>query len=56
VGVGGGDAPKQLSRPVQSTLFFAGEAADAEGRNGTVHGAIGSGERAADEVLKTLHR
>jgi hypothetical protein len=52
--VGGGDAAKQLARPVQSTLFFAGEAADAEGRNGTVHGAIGSGKRAADQVMKAL--
>jgi monoamine oxidase len=54
--VGGAEAAKQLSRPVQSTLFFAGEAADAEGRNGTVHGAIGSGRRAARQVLNALNR
>jgi monoamine oxidase len=52
--VGGTDAAKTLSRPVQSTLFFAGEGADAEGRNGTVHGAIGSGLRASRQVLAAL--
>jgi uncharacterized protein with NAD-binding domain and iron-sulfur cluster len=35
-------------------LFFAGEAADAEGRTGTVHGAIGTGYRAAASVLSVL--
>jgi monoamine oxidase len=48
--VGGDDAAKRLARPVESTLFFAGEAADVEGRNGTVHGAIGTGRRAADLI------
>jgi len=33
------------------TLFFAGEATDCEGHNGTVHGAIASGRRAAKEIL-----
>jgi hypothetical protein len=32
-------------------LFFAGEAADGEGRTGTVHGAMGTGYRAAAAVL-----
>ena len=54
--VGGSDAAKDLARPVGGTLFFAGEAADAEGRNGTVHGAIGSGHRAAAQVWRTLSR
>ena len=36
------------------TLFFAGEAADAEGRTGTVHGAIATGRRAAGEVQRSL--
>ncbi len=45
--VGGDDAAKRLARPVEGTVFFAGEAADVEGRTGTVHGAIASGERAA---------
>jgi monoamine oxidase len=48
--VGGDDAAKRLARPVDGTLFFAGEAADVEGRNGTVHGAIGTGRRAADLI------
>lgn len=52
--VGGSDAGKRLSRPVRGTLFFAGEAANAEGRNGTVHGAIESGENAAKQVLRAL--
>ena len=52
--VGGSEAAKSLARSVDSTLFFAGEATDAEGRNGTVHGAIGSGYRAAAQVQKAL--
>lgn len=41
--------PEQLARPVAQTLFFAGEAT-AEAL-GTVHGALDSGVRAADEIL-----
>lgn len=47
VTVGGGNAAAALARPVQGTLFFAGEHADRAGRNGTVHGAIASGWAAA---------
>jgi monoamine oxidase len=54
--VGGSDAATTLARPVAGTLFFAGEAADAEGRNGTVHGAIASGQRAAAQVRRALGR
>ena len=50
--VGGSTAAKRLARPVANTLFFAGEAADTEGRTGTVHGAIGTGYRAAASVLR----
>jgi len=53
-GVGGDKAGKTLAKPVQGTLYFAGEHADSEGRNGTVPGAIASGWRAADEVLRRL--
>lgn len=53
---GGSDAAQNLARAVRGTLFFAGEAADAEGRNGTVHGAIASGHRAADQVWHALSR
>lgn len=52
--VGGSDAAKTLARSVEGTLFFAGEATDAEGRNGTVHGAIASGQRAAKQVLRAV--
>jgi monoamine oxidase len=52
--VGGADASRALARPVQGTLFFAGEAFDAEGRNGTVEGAIASGRRAARQVRRAL--
>jgi monoamine oxidase len=50
--VGGSNAAKRLARPVADTLFFAGEAADTEGRTGTVHGAIGTGYRAAESMLR----
>jgi monoamine oxidase len=48
---GGGKARAQLAEPLMRTLFFAGEAADAEGEAGTVAGALQSGIRAAREVL-----
>jgi monoamine oxidase len=54
--VGGSEAGAALARPVRGTLFFAGEATDAEGRNGTVHGAIASGRRAATQVWRVLRR
>ncbi|MGZ9004413.1 MAG: flavin monoamine oxidase family protein [Burkholderiales bacterium] len=49
--VGGDKARAQLAAPLAGTLFFAGEAADAEGEAGTVAGALQSGLRAAREVL-----
>jgi monoamine oxidase len=52
--VGGSNAAATLSRPVRHTLFFAGEATDAEGRTGTVHGAIATGHRAAAQVTRAL--
>jgi monoamine oxidase len=54
--VGGSEAAKALARPVRGTLFFAGEAADAEGRNGTVHGAIATGYRAAAQLWRAFAR
>ena len=45
------DAPAQISEPVQNTLFFAGEHTDTTGHWGTVHGALRSGLRVADQVL-----
>jgi monoamine oxidase len=52
--VGGLGAPEELSRPVEDTLYFAGEALDSAGRSGTVHGAIASGRRAAEALLGSL--
>jgi monoamine oxidase len=49
--VAGDDASKRLARPVENTVFFAGEAADPEGRTGTVHGAIATGRRAAELIV-----
>lgn len=51
--VGGDQAPKALAMPVDNTLFFAGEATDANGLNGTVHAAIASGRRAALEIANS---
>jgi len=48
--VGGVDAEAQLGRPLEDTLFFAGEATNSDGHFGTVHGAITTGLRAASEV------
>jgi monoamine oxidase len=52
VGVGGVGASARLGRPVEGTLWFAGEHADREERNGTVHGAIASGRAAADSLIR----
>ncbi len=49
--VGAITAPAVLAAPIGDTLFFAGEATEFRGHSGTVHGAIASGYRAADEVL-----
>jgi monoamine oxidase len=49
--VGGMGARERLARPLEDTLFFAGEATDTD-EAGTVAGALRSGERAAREVLK----
>jgi monoamine oxidase len=54
--VGGADGSRHLARPIARTLWFAGEAADPEGRNGTVHGAIASGRRAAHAIARALSR
>jgi monoamine oxidase len=48
------DARAALARPVEDTLFFAGEATNTEGFSGTVHGAIVTGRRAAREALTAI--
>ena len=45
------DAPEKLTTPVEETLYFAGEHTDTTGHWGTVHAAIGSGMRAAEQIL-----
>lgn len=46
------DAPRLMARPIQRTLFFAGEATADPLELGTVHGALASGERAAREIMR----
>lgn len=54
--VGGKNAHAALARPIEGTLFFAGEATSAD-QTGTVAGAIASGRRAAREAMsKTVRR
>jgi monoamine oxidase len=50
IAVGGSSAPATLARPVEDTLYFAGEHISG-GRNATVEGAIVSGYRAARQVI-----
>jgi monoamine oxidase len=45
------DAPAQLQRPVEETLYFAGEHTDTTSNWGTVHAALATGESAALSVL-----
>ena len=52
VPVNGLAAQQILSQPIDKRLFFAGEATSL-GHIGTVHGAIQSGQRAAQEVLNS---
>ena len=51
VTAGNAGARKALASPIQGTLFFAGEATDVEAA-ATVTGALQSGKRAAQQVLK----
>jgi monoamine oxidase len=44
--------PDALCEPIESTLFFAGEHTDTTGNWGTVHGAMESGRRAANQILR----
>jgi monoamine oxidase len=49
------DAVLELATPVENTLYFAGEHTDVTGHWGTVHAAIRSGQRAAEQVLAPAH-
>ncbi len=51
VAKGGLEASHEMTIPVADTLFFAGEHTDITGHWGTVHAAMRSGLRAADQIL-----
>jgi monoamine oxidase len=51
--VGGSASAEVLARPLGDTLYFAGEATDAE-YEGSVAGALTSGERAAHQILTRI--
>ena len=55
-GVGAGWAARAWAEPVQRTLFFAGEATTAGSLPPTVHGALSSGLRAADQIVEAWGR
>jgi monoamine oxidase len=54
--VGGLKAAQTLAEPVNDTIFFAGEATDFQGANGTVHAALDSGISAAREIAGASRR
>ena len=51
VATGGLDASAALANPIAETLYFAGEHTDITGLWGTVHAALRSGLRAAQQIL-----
>jgi monoamine oxidase len=53
--VGANEAQQVLTEPIQDIIYFAGEATDTTGNNGTVHGAIASGYRAAKQILNSAN-
>jgi monoamine oxidase len=54
IAAGALDACSKMTLPADNTLYFAGEHTDTTGHWGTVHAAIRSGHRAAQQLL--LHR
>lgn len=52
VPAGAMDAPGQMRRPVDDTLYFAGEHTDTSGHWGTVHAALATGMAAAQQLLE----
>jgi monoamine oxidase len=52
VGIGALRSAELMSAPLEDTLFFAGEHTDVTNQWGTVHGALASGIRAAEQVLQ----
>jgi monoamine oxidase len=51
VTAGAAQQSRRLSEPVEDTLFFAGEHTDLSFHWGTVHGALRSGVRAAQQII-----
>jgi monoamine oxidase len=45
------NAPSKMTIPAANTLYFAGEHTDTTGHWGTVHAAIRSGQRAAQQII-----
>lgn len=54
VGVSGANAAKVLAEPLENSLFFAGEHTNWQGIWATVHGAMETGVRAANQVIAAL--
>ena len=54
VPAGGLPSQAELAAPVENTLFFAGEATNTAGHSATVHGALATGYRAANEILRSF--
>jgi monoamine oxidase len=54
VPVGALDAPEAMAQPESGTLFFAGEHTDTTGNWGTVHAALHTGLRAAQQVFSAF--
>ncbi|MFL6550805.1 MAG: flavin monoamine oxidase family protein [Povalibacter sp.] len=50
----GRSARATLARPLENTLFFAGEACDTQGEAASVGGALASGQRAASLAIESL--
>jgi monoamine oxidase len=46
------NASNEMTKPVAGVLYFAGEHTDTTGHWGTVHGALGTGLRAAAQILE----
>ncbi|WP_348268628.1 NAD(P)/FAD-dependent oxidoreductase [Edaphobacter paludis] len=52
IAAGALDACSKMTLPAGNTLYFAGEHTDTTGHWGTVHAAIRSGQRAAQQILQ----
>jgi monoamine oxidase len=52
--VGMGNAREVIREPIESTIYYAGEATHIKGHASTVHGALEEGEDAARRILETL--